>query len=89
MQEASGREVLPYGTIARWVETFRQGGEEYQHRVRPGRPVAATDGLPVQAVTVLLEEDSHWTCVEISRELGEAASTAHTILRKKHLVHMY
>ena len=49
------------------------------------RPVAAIDYLHVQAVKVLLEEDRRWTCVEISRELGTAASTVHSILRNKYL----
>ena len=83
MQEACRREVLPYQTIVRWVEVFHQGREECQHKACAGRPVAATDDLHVQAVRFLLEEDRHWTCVEISRELGIAASTVHTILRKK------
>ena len=67
------------------MEAFHQGREECQHRAHAGRPVAATDDLHVQAVglRVLLEEDRRWTCVEISRELGIAASTVHTILRKK------
>ncbi|PSN38127.1 hypothetical protein C0J52_14412 [Blattella germanica] len=42
-----------------------------------------TDDLHVQTVMALLKEDRCWTCVEISRELGIAASTVHTILRKK------
>ena len=83
LQEACGREVLPFRPIARWVEAFCQGREECQHRARASRPVAATDYLHVQAVKVLLEEDRCWTCVEISRELGTAVSTVHTILIKK------
>ena len=83
LQETCGRDVLPHRTIARWVETFRQGIEECQHKARTGRPVAATDDLYVQAVRVSLEEDRRWTCVEISRELCIAASPVHTILRKK------
>ena len=39
----------------------------------------------VQAVRVLWQEDRCWACVEISRELGIAASIAHTLVRKKHL----
>ena len=70
--------ILPYRTIARWVEER----EECYHRARAARPVAATDDLHVQAARVLLEEDRHWTCVEIFRELGIAALTVHTILRK-------
>ena len=66
-----------------WVEAFLQGREECQHRAHADRPVAATDDLYVQAVGVLLEEDRRWTCVEVSRELCIAASTVHTILRKK------
>ena len=61
LQEACGREVLPYRTIARWVEVFRQVREECQHRSRAGRPVAATDDLHVQAVRVLFEEDRRWS----------------------------
>ncbi|PSN49558.1 hypothetical protein C0J52_09743 [Blattella germanica] len=57
LQEACGGEVLPYRTIARWVETFRQGREEYQYRTHAGRPIAATDDLHVQAVMTLLEGD--------------------------------
>ena len=38
------------------------------------------DPLLQQAVRVLLEDDRRWTCVEIFRELGIAASTVHTIL---------
>ena len=83
MQEACGREVLPYRTIARWVEDIRQGKEECQHRALAGRPVAATGNLDVQAVMVLMEEDRRWTCVEISRELGIAPLTVHTILRRE------
>ena len=75
LQEACGREVLTYRTIARWMEAFRRGREECQYRAHAGRPVAATDVLHVQAVRVLLEEDKCWTCVEISRELGIAALT--------------
>ena len=71
------------------MEAFRQGREECQHRTCAGRPVAATDDLHVQAVSVLLEEDRCWTCVEISRELGIAASTVHTILRKKKDIRLY
>ena len=65
------------------VEAFRQGREECQHTAHAGRSVAATDNLHVQAVMPLLEGDRLWTCVEISRELGIAVSTVHTILRKK------
>ena len=65
--------------LARWMEAFRQGREECQHGACSGRPVAARDDLHVQAVRDLLEEDRSWTCVEISRELGIAASTVHTI----------
>ena len=65
------------------MEAFRQGREECQHRTRAGRPVAAIDDLCVPAVRVLFEEDRRWTCVEISRELGIAASIVHIILRKK------
>ena len=62
------REVLPYRTIARWVEAFHQRERvNVNHRVCAGRPVAATDYLHVQAVRVLLEEDRHWTYVEISK----------------------
>ena len=57
--------------------------EECQHRASAGGPVATTDDLHFQAVRVLLKEDSSWTHVKISRELGIAASTVHTILRKK------
>ena len=89
LQEACGTDVLPYRTIARWVEAFRQGREECQHRVRAGRPVVATDDLHVQAVRVTLEEDRCWACVEISGELGIAASTVHTILRENTFVHIY
>ena len=89
LREACGREVLPYRTIARWVETFRQGREECQHRACAGRPFAATDDLHFQALGVLLEEDRCWTCVEISREICIAASTDHTILTKNTFVHIY
>ena len=85
LQEACGRDVLPYRTIARRMEDFCQGREEYQHRAHTGRPVAATDDLHVQAVRVLLEEDRRWTCVEISKEFGIATSTVHANLRKEHL----
>ena len=54
LHEAGGREVLPYRTIARWVEAFRQGREECQCRACAGRPVAVTDDLHVQAVRILL-----------------------------------
>ena len=57
LQEVWGKEVLPYRTIARWVEAFHRGRERCQHRVRAGSPVVATDDLPFQAVRVLLEED--------------------------------
>ena len=83
LQEACRREVLPYRTIARWVEAFLQGREECQHRAGAGRHVAATDDLHVQAIRILLEEDRRWTCVQISRELDIEVSTVHTILRKK------
>ena len=83
LQEACRREVLPDRTIVRWVEAFCQGREECQHRARAYRPVGATDDLHVQAVRVVLEEDRRWTCLEISRELGIAASTVYTILIKK------
>ena len=65
------------------MEAFCQGREECQQRALAGRPVAETDYFHVQSVWILLEEDRHWTCVEISRELGIAVSTVHTILRKK------
>ena len=68
--------------LARWVEAFRQRRQECQHRLRAGRPVAATDPH-FQAVRVLLEVDRRWTCVEISRELGITALTVRTILRKE------
>ena len=84
-KKLTGEKFLPYQTIARWVEAFLQGREECQHRASAGRPIAATDALHVEAVKVLLEEDRSWTCAEISRELGIAASTVHTILRKKHI----
>ena len=45
--------------------------------------VAARDELHVQAVRVLLVDDRHWICVEISRELGTAALIVCTILRKE------
>ena len=32
------------------MEAFRQGRDDCQHRVRAGRPVAATDDLHVQAL---------------------------------------
>ena len=54
-----------------------------------GRPVAATDNVQVQAVRVLLKEDRCWSCVEISRKLGIAVSTAHTILRKKLNIYLF
>ena len=57
LQEACGREVLPYRTIVRWVEAFRQGREECQYRAHAGRPLAARDDIQFQAVRVLLEED--------------------------------
>ena len=49
LQEGCGREVLPYRTIARWVEAFRQGREECQHTARAGRPVAVRVLRPYQA----------------------------------------
>ena len=57
LQKACRRQVLPYRTIARWVEAFRQGRKECQHKAHAGRSVAATDDLHFQTVRVLLGED--------------------------------
>ena len=65
-----------------WIPPVKER-EKCQLRARAGRSVAATEDLHVHTVRVLLEQEKRWACVEISRELGIAESTVHTILRKK------
>ena len=84
MQEACGIEILPYRIIARWIEAFRQGREECHHRVRAGRPVAATDDLHFQAVRVLLDDDPGHVW-RFPGNLGLQRRLSMQFMKKKHL----
>jgi len=78
--EVCGMAVLPYRTVARWVQAFRAGRQNATDQPWPGRP--STTEAQVSSVATLLETDRWWTIREFACETGLTHTTILHILKE-------
>jgi len=80
--EALGVHAMPYRTVARWIQTFKQGRVSTADLPRTGRPVAMDQDIRTMVIEQCLLEDRRWTLMELQERTGVPAATIRRILHK-------
>ncbi|CAF2513673.1 unnamed protein product [Rotaria sp. Silwood2] len=58
------------GTVQRWSKWFREGREEVEDELRPGRPVAKTASDNIEEVRKLIDDNPYITIGELQVQSG-------------------
>ncbi|CAM4931328.1 unnamed protein product [Rotaria socialis] len=69
-----------YNTVVRWSKLCREGREEVEDELRPGRPVAETTSDNIEKVLYLIDNDPYLTIDEIQVETGLSQGTTQRIV---------
>ncbi|KAI6647104.1 hypothetical protein LOD99_8941 [Oopsacas minuta] len=80
LEEVYKDTVHPYSTVVDWARRFGEGRVSIEDGARIGRPVSRASDKNILEVSVLLEEDTHITLVEIADAVGIPMGTAQAIV---------
>ena len=83
---AWGEGYVSYGTVAEWVQRFRQGRTSLEYDPRIGRPGTSFPDKNIEAVRKLIEENPHvsvrYLVFELDVSYGTVCGIIHDELRK-------
>ncbi|KAJ8890292.1 hypothetical protein PR048_009800 [Dryococelus australis] len=82
LREALGNLAIPYRTVARWGEAFKQGRESTVDLPRGGRVVLADHYVRVAVVDQYLMDCTRWTVMQLAQHTGIPALSVRRILRQ-------
>ncbi|CAF1457967.1 unnamed protein product, partial [Rotaria sordida] len=57
-------------TVERWCRRFREGQEELENEVRPGRPITETTPENIEQVHLIIDDDPCITIEEVQDQTG-------------------
>lgn len=82
LQEACGKQALPYNIFVRWVHVFQGGRESSEHKLGAVQRIAAADEVHIAFVSTQLGTNWQWTRAILLSEMSITLSTIHTILTR-------
>lgn len=80
--EALGPQAPSYPTVARWVEQFNAGRENFKDNPRSGAPVTAVTPQNIELVRQLIESDPHVSYNDIEAETTLSQGSIYKILHE-------
>ncbi|CAF3709708.1 unnamed protein product [Rotaria sp. Silwood1] len=75
-----GDEAPSLRTVQRWSKSFREGREEIEDEVRPGRPITETTAENIERVRLLIDHDPYITIEKVQEQTDLSYGTVQRII---------
>ncbi|CAF5022274.1 unnamed protein product, partial [Rotaria sp. Silwood1] len=75
-----GDQASSLRTVQRWSKSFREGQEEIEDKVRPGRPITEATAENNEQVRLLIDHDPYITIEEVQKQTDLSYGTVQRII---------